>query len=136
MDVQVELNEIGAAAFTASSYRPGPVTHIVLFHYAETATADERAEVSRRFHELATTERDGERYITSIESGAQLSGEVEPGGFDEAFVVRFASLGDRNFYVGEPIVTDPAFFDEPHARFKDFVAPLLAPDGVLVFDFQ
>ena len=136
MDVQAELQEMGPAAFTASSYRPGAVTHIVLFRYAESISTAERAEVSRRFHELVTTERDGARYIRSIESGAQLSGEVEPGGFDEAFVVRFASLGDRNFYVGEPIVTDPDFFDEPHARFKDFVAPLLAPDGVLVFDFQ
>ena len=134
--LQAELETVGAVAFTARGYRPGIVTHIVLFRYAESTSAEQRAEVSRRFHALADTERDGARYIVSIDSGEQVSGEVEPSGYDEAFVVRFASLGDRNFYVGEPIVSDPAFFDEPHARFKEFAAPQLAEAGVLVFDFQ
>jgi hypothetical protein len=44
-----------------------------------------------------------------------------------------ASQGDRNFYVGEPIVADPAHFDHEHAAFKAFVGPLLA--GAQVFDF-
>lgn len=131
-----ELGRIGVARFTARDYAIGTVVHIVLFRFDSAVGDEERAEVGRRFHALAAAERDGEPYIVSIVSGPQLSGEVEPGGFELAFVVTFASLGDRNYYVGEPIVADPAFFDPVHAQFKSFVGPLLAPvDGVLVFDF-
>ena len=55
-----------------------------------------------------------------------------------AFVVRFASEGDRNFYVGAPIVTDPAYCDRQHHAFKGIVGPRLDRQGagVLVFDFR
>jgi len=129
-----ELAEVGTAGFTASDYRPGRVIHIVLFRFADAATAEERADVARRFEGLVTSKRDGRPYIRSIDSGPQLSGEVAPGGYDIGFVVEFASLGDRNFYVGEPVVSDPAYFDHDHADFKAFVGPRL--DGVQVFDLQ
>jgi hypothetical protein len=135
-DLRAELEAVGVDRFTARDYRPGTVTHIVLFKYAPAATEADRAEVARRFHALAATDRGGAPYIVSITSGAQRSGEAAPGGFEHGFVVTFSSFGDRNFYVGEPIVTDPEFYDRVHAEFKEFVGPLLAPPGdVLVFDF-
>ncbi|WP_394770675.1 Dabb family protein [Lacisediminihabitans sp.] len=135
-DLRAELEAVGVDRFTARDYRPGTVVHIVLFRYTAAATEAHRAEVARRFHALAATERRGAPYISSITSGTQQSGEVAPGGFEHGFVVTFSSLGDRNFYVGEPIVTDPEFYDRVHAEFKQFVGPLLAPGGVLVFDFS
>lgn len=136
-ELQLESRTVGLERFTARDYRPGPVTHIVLFGYAPTTTDEQKADVARRFHALADTERDGSPYIVSITSGAQISGETAPGGFDYGFVVTFASLGDRNYYVGEPVVTDPAFYDPVHHEFKAFVGPLLrkGSDGALVFDF-
>jgi hypothetical protein len=128
-----ELAEVGPEQFTAHDYRRGTVRHIVLFKFAGTASEADRSELSHRFHALADTERDGQRYIVSIESGDQISGEVEPDGFEVGFLVTFSSQGDRNFYVGEPVVADPAYLDQEHAAFKAFAGPLLA--GVQVFDF-
>jgi hypothetical protein len=48
----------------------------------------------------------------------------------------FSSKGDRNFYVGKPIVTDAKFFDAVHQKFKDFVGPFVAATaGAFVVDF-
>lgn len=136
-ELQEESRAVGLERFTARDYRPRLVTHIVLFAFAPTTTDEQKADVARRFHALADTPRDGSPYIVSITSGAQISGEVAPGGLEYGFVVTFASLGDRNFYVGEPVVTDPAFFDPVHHEFKSFVGPLLreGSECVLVFDF-
>lgn len=128
-DLLAELDRIGVEQFTATDYRRGRVLHLVLFAFGVEVTDAQKAEAAERFEALAASAR-----IRSIESGAQLSGEVDPGGFELAFVVTFDSLGDRNFYVGEPIVTDPAFFDAAHADFKSFVGPLLR--SVEVFDFM
>ena len=51
------------------------------------------------------------------------------------------ALRDRNYYVGNPVVTDSRFFDPAHQAFKEFVGPLLDKDasgnvnGALVFDY-
>ncbi len=52
-------------------------------------------------------------------------------------MLTFSSEGDRNLYLGGPLIADPARIDHQHAAFKEFVGPLLAadPHGVLVFDF-
>jgi hypothetical protein len=45
--------------------------------------------------------------------------------------------GDRNFYVGQPIVTDSKHFDAAHQRFKDFVGPFLqTTQGAFVVDYK
>jgi hypothetical protein len=134
---------IGFAAFTASNYNPGPVKHIVLFHYKDSTTAAQKEEVKQRFLALQQlAQRGGQPYIESIETGAQNSGEGVDQGLEQGFIVTFRSEGDRNFYVGQPIVTDPAFYDPAHQAFKDFVGPLILetvepanPPGVLVVDF-
>jgi hypothetical protein len=133
-----ELDEVGIATFTARDYKPGELVHVVLFRFAADAPQGTRRDVADRFLSLASSPRhDGKPYILSIEAGAQHSGEpAAEHGFEVAFVVRFASEGDRNYYVGAPIVTDPGHLDAAHDRFKQFVGPLLDPQaGVLVFDF-
>lgn len=111
----------------------------MLFRFHSGVTTEQRHEVVRRFRALADSPHpDGSGpYIVSIASGTQTSGEGAGHGFEVGFVLRFASEGDRNFYVGAPLVTDPAFQDQPHAAFKEFVGPLLegSGNGALVFDF-
>ncbi|MCU1507782.1 MAG: Dabb family protein [Glaciihabitans sp.] len=136
---RAELDAVGVERFTERDYRPGLVTHVVLFRFAADATSDDIAEVGRRFHALAATTRaDGEPYILSVVSGEQQSSEDAGHGFQWAFAVGFASFGDRNYYIGRPVVEAPGFYDEEHDGFKSWVGPFLAPgdDGVLVFDFQ
>ncbi|RIJ00001.1 Dabb family protein, partial [Clavibacter michiganensis subsp. insidiosus] len=98
-----------------------------------------RDEVERRFRALAGSPHpDGSGpYIRSLHAGRQSSPEGVGRGFELGFVLTFSSEGDRNLYLGEPLIADPARIDAQHASFKEFVRPLLAPDprGVLVFDF-
>jgi len=94
----------------------------------------QRDEVIGRFLALADAKRDGARYMESMTGGPPMGGESLESGFEQGFVLTFASAGDRNYYVGEPVISDSRFFDPVHAEFERFVGPLLAPDGVLVFD--
>jgi hypothetical protein len=130
------LRRIGPAAFTARDYRPGLVRHVVLFRYRTDVTRAERREVVRRFLALRQQcRRGGWPYIVSIEQGGQISGEAAGGPFEQGFVVTFRSEGDRNYYVGQPVVTDAAYYDPAHEAFKAFVGPLLDRNGVTVFDY-
>ncbi|PIJ49401.1 stress responsive alpha-beta barrel [Erwinia sp. OLTSP20] len=130
---------IGEAAFTAKDYKPRLVKHIVLFKYKPDVTAAQRDEVVSRFMSLSHSVRPGESspYILYIVEGVQNSGEGADNGFEQGFIVTFKSEGDRNYYVGKPLVKTPGYYDEAHDAFKQFVAPLLSKDnGVLVFDFS
>ncbi|WP_011579529.1 MULTISPECIES: Dabb family protein [Chelativorans] len=132
-----ELREVGAATFTSPDYKPGLIRHIVLFRYKAGTTENQREEIRIRFMDLAkSATRNGKPYIVLIESGKQSSGEGVAGGFEEAFVVTFSSEGDRNYYVGAPVVKETRYFDPQHQKFKEFVGPYLADGGVLVFDFK
>jgi hypothetical protein len=127
-----------AATITATNYHSGPVEHVVLFHYKDDVTPTQKGEVAKRFLALQQEcQRDGHPYVLSIKAGAQNSGEGVAQGFEEGFEVEFASEGDRNYYVGQPVVTDSHHYDPAHQAFKDFVGPLLSDkNGVLVFDFD
>ena len=130
--------EIGSNAFTSHTYNPGNIKHIVIFKYKDSVTPKQKKDVIQRFLHLQKSKRPGEKspYIVSIITGSQNSGEKASMGFEQAFIVTFCSEGDRNYYVGTPVVSDPAYYDRNHAEFKKFVAPLLADNnGVLVFDF-
>jgi hypothetical protein len=136
-ELQGESSAVGVEQFTARDYRPQSVRHIVLFRFRSQVSESQRREVAARFAMLIQSPRsDGRPYIESIDIGSQMSGEGAGHGFDLGVVVTFGSLGDRNYYVGSPVVEDPRYFDQQHAAFKDFVGPLLAEDnaGVLVFD--
>lgn len=128
--------QVGYAQFTAADWHVGTVRHMVMFRYKKDATTAQRAEVSGRFLHLAQDSRrpDGRPVVVSIETGFQNSGEGVEGGLQQAFLVTFRSEGDRNYYVGKPVVTDPAFFDPAHEAFKEFAGPYL--DKVMVFDYD
>ena len=128
--------QVGYAQFTAADWHVGTVRHMVMFRYKKDATTAQRAEVSGRFLHLAQDSRrpDGRSVVVSIETGFQNSGEGVEGGLQQAFLVTFRSEGDRNYYVGKPVVTDPAFFDPAHEAFKEFAGPYL--DKVMVFDYD
>ena len=133
-----ERDAIGEAAFTAPGYRTGVIVHIVLLRFAPGVPAGERLDARRRFLALGDAcRRGGSRYILDIVAGEPNGGEGAERGFEQGFVLRFGSEGDRNYYVGTPVVSDPACCDPAHDAFKRSIGPLLAdgPDGVLVFDF-
>jgi hypothetical protein len=123
------------SVITAPDYHPGLLRHIVLFQYSEATTPQQRQETEQRFHSLAESKRQGRRYIASIESGVQNSPEGLHRGLEHGFIVTFESEGDRNYYLGEPLITNPACYDPIHHEFKRFVVQHVSPTGVLVFDF-
>ncbi|MBZ5795245.1 Dabb family protein [Burkholderia contaminans] len=130
------LRQVGARAFTASDYRVGTVRHLVLLRFAERVPVALQREAVAAFLTLRDTcVRDGRPYIRSIEHGLQSSGEGADRGFEHAFLMSFDSEGDRNYYIGEPIVDDPLYYDLQHHAFKADIGPLLDPQRVLAFDY-
>jgi hypothetical protein len=122
---------------TDRAYRRGAVRNIVLFRYRPGTSEADLQQVRDRFHALQSSHRDGEPYILGIESGHQNSPEGLGQGFQRAFIVSFASEGDRNYYLGEPLITDPDLYDPMHHAFKTFIGSHLDPHqgSALVFDF-
>lgn len=137
--LSLKSKETGRKMFTSHNYNPGIIKHIVLFRYKDKVTSEQKNEVIQRFLKLRDSKRPGEQrpYVISITMGSQNSGEKASMGFEQAFIVTFGSEGDRNYYVGTPVVEEPAYYDQNHAEFKNFVGPLLENNhGVLVFDFN
>ncbi|BEN62134.1 MULTISPECIES: Dabb family protein [Serratia] len=134
-----QRESIGNAVFTASDYKPGLLKHIVLFKFNQEISQAQKDDVANRFLSLKRTIRSGDTspYILSIVDGMQNSGEGASDGFEMGFIVTFKSEGDRNYYVGRPLVDECDYYDEDHDEFKRFVRPLLDDEhGVLVFDFS
>ncbi|MFT8719727.1 Dabb family protein [Acetobacter sp.] len=129
------LAEVGAERFTAPDFHLGNVRHMVMFRFRQSATPEQRRQVTEHFMALAKESRrpDHSSVVVSIETGAQNSGESSDLGLERAYLVTFRSEGDRNFYVGQPVVTDSHYFDAAHEAFKAFAKPYLAK--VVVFDF-
>ena len=125
-------------SLTSPDHKPGPVRHIVLFRYRDDVNAKDLEKIEQEFHELQTSKRDGRPYILSIESGPQNSPEGLGQGFHQAYIVSFASQGDRNYYVGEPLITNPALYDPMHHAFKSFITNYISgqESSVLVFDLH
>lgn len=123
---------------TRSDYKPGIIRHIVLFRYREDIDETNQRHIEQRFRELQASTRNGRRYILSIESGTQNSPEGLGQGYQQAYIVSFASQGDRNYYVGKPLISDPALYDPTHHAFKSFIAAFISeqPSSVVVFDFS
>jgi Stress responsive A/B Barrel Domain len=126
---------VGIETFTSVHYKPGMIRHIVIFKYRDSVTSSQKDEVRRRFLALKDEAKiNGKRYIRSIESGDQMSGEGADRGLEQIFLVTFCSEGSRNYYVGTPIINNPNYYDPAHADFKDFVGPLLS--DVVVVDYR
>ena len=134
-----ECHAVGAATFTSATYKVGAIKHIVLLRYKSAVTLAQKEEIKQRFFDLKNTaQRHGKPYIDSIVGGEQMSGEGLGGGFDHGFIVTFKSEGDRNYYVGSPIVSASSYYDSAHESFKKYISPLLDLErgGALVFDFH
>lgn len=148
MVIDAQMNGAGTSrpsddVFTAASYDPGRTLHLVLFRYQSKVTLEQKKEVMRRFLALKDSPRqdNGQPYILFVYGG--FKDYVLPSGleFEQGYILGFKSGGDRNYYEGAPIVTDPKFFDLKHQDFKNFVGPLLhktndVVDGVLVLDYK
>jgi hypothetical protein len=127
---------------TKEDYHTGVVRHFVSFKFDHKVTPSEKKEVVKKF--LALKEeclRNNMPYITSIETGKANSPEGVDQGMEIGFLVSFKSEGDRNYYVGSPLIPVKYInlYDHAHEKFKNFIGPLLAtpivPKGVFVFDF-
>jgi hypothetical protein len=131
-----------AKRLTDPSYNPGRVRHIVTFKFDPSVTQTKTKEIIERFVALKNLGlRSGTPYIESIEVGKANSFEGADQGMQVGFIVTFRSEGDRNYYVGQPLI-DKKFrnlYDPAHLEFKNLVGTLLAtpvvPNGVFVFDF-
>lgn len=127
---------VGVARFTASDYEPGVVRHIVLVRFKPGVTAAQRQTIIQAYLDLQKQSlRNGKPYIQSIETGPQISGEGAGHGYEQAFITTFSSQGDRNYFIGTPVVTDAHYYEAAHATFKKIFKPLLAKDGLVSFDF-
>lgn len=128
------LKKVGVEKFTSPDFNAGELRYIVLFCFKKNVTEFERREVTKRFMALAQQSKrpDGKAVITSIETGSQNSnGNTD---MDQGYIVTFNSEGDRNYYVGRPLISDPHFFDIAHDRFKAFAGNYL--EKAIVFDFK
>lgn len=135
------LAELGPQGFTDTNYKPGLIRHLVLFRYENSVTPEQKQEIKERFLALQKScKRNGHEYILSIETGTQNSGEGVDQNLEQGFMVTFKSEGDRNYYVGQPVLADSNFYDPAHQAFKEFVGQFLHtpinPTGVVVFDFK
>lgn len=131
-----EEQQVGVAAFTAPTYKPGTVHHVVLMRFRDGVNAAQQQKTIDQFLALQKQAmRDGKPYIESIETGPQTSGEGASHGLQQAFIVTFASEGDRNYFIGTPIVTDAQHYDPAHEAFKKVFLPVLVKSSFTSFDF-
>lgn len=140
--IESPVSRARAKEMTASNYKPGALQHVVVFKFKNDVTEGQIEQTKIRFLELQKKcVRKGHPYIKSLQAGRANSYEGADQGKQIGFIVTFASEGDRNFYVGQPLIDaqDAAYYDKAHVEFKNFVGPLLAtpvvPEGVFVFDF-
>ncbi|KAF1926097.1 stress responsive A/B barrel domain-containing protein [Didymella exigua CBS 183.55] len=103
-------------------------THIVLLQFKETATSFAVKEITSRFFGLkkSCVHPDTRRpYVLSITGGKDTSSEGLQDGLSHAFILRFTSKDDRDYYVKD----DPA-----HKAFKEAAAAVV--EKTVVVDFQ
>ncbi|KAJ4315193.1 hypothetical protein N0V94_006072 [Neodidymelliopsis sp. IMI 364377] len=103
-------------------------THVVLFQFKEATSAFAVKEITSKFFGLKKSciHPDTRRpYILSITGGKDISIEGLQNGMSHAFILRFNSNEERDYYVKE----DPA-----HQAFKDAAAAVV--EKTLVVDFQ
>lgn len=138
---KINRNQYGR--LTEAQFNPGIVRHFVAFKFKKNIDQVQINKVVSNFLALKTLcVKNGKPYILSIEVGKANSFEGAEQGKQIGFLVTFKSEGDRNYYVGQPLIPENEidFYDPAHLRFKNFVGPLLetpiVPNGVFVFDFS
>jgi len=103
-------------------------THVVLFQFKETATSFAVKEITSKFFGLKKScvhPDTRSPYILSITGGIDNSIEGLQNGVSHAFILRFSSIEERDYYVK----SDPA-----HQAFKDAAAAVV--EKTIVVDFQ
>lgn len=134
--LHAQIAQVGLAAFTAADYKPGVVHHVVMIRFKSGVDQAKRASIIEQFMAMQKSAvRDGRHYIVSAETGPQISGEGASHGLEQAFIFTFASQGDRNYFIGTPVVNDPKYYEPVHAAFKKVLIPTLAKNGLVSFDF-
>ncbi|KAJ6618245.1 hypothetical protein B0H10DRAFT_2029947 [Mycena sp. CBHHK59/15] len=104
------------------------VVHIVLFKLKSSLSDTEKKEFCDDMLSLRTTcvhPMSNQAYIVSSSGGEDNSPEGMQGGFTHGFVVEFASLADRDYYLSK----DPA-----HQEFVKTNSPRF--DDVRVLDYE
>ncbi|MDR0253142.1 MAG: Dabb family protein [Brucellaceae bacterium] len=135
--LQDEQKSVSTEVFTSRCYKPGIIRHIILMRYSPEITEAQRQATIQRFMSLKETElRNGKPYIVDIEYGEQNSGEGADHNYEYAFIVTFKSEGDRNYYVGYPIVSDRKYTSYSVEKFKEFAKSFINESQFLVFDYK
>ncbi|KAF2117585.1 stress responsive A/B barrel domain-containing protein [Lophiotrema nucula] len=120
-------------AWVLDAFVPEPqvipyISHIVLFQFKKGTNQVTIKEINSKLLALKKScIHPGTHlpYIVSITGGKDISIESKQDGFTHAFILRFYSKEDRNYYVEK----DPA-----HKQFKDAAASVI--EKVQVLDFQ
>lgn len=115
----------------------GFVRHIVTFRFNETVTAQQQAEIMSNYTALKDicTLPNGQLYIVSFEGGIPNSREGFQQQMQQAYIVSFKNIHDRDYFVGRPFTTP---YDPHHDAFKKYVGPFLRQPietGLIVIDF-
>lgn len=142
MDESKPVSREVAVAITERDYCPCHLFHFVSFNFKDGANATLIEEATERVLSLKTTcLRDGEQYLDVV-AGTPNSYEGQDQGHQLGFVMTFDSQGDRNFYVGAPLISeeDSDLYDPVHDAFKKWVSPYLDVENemvpfVFVYDF-
>lgn len=99
----------------------GKIVHVVAFKYKKAVTEAKQKEIAAALVALKGTIPQ----IVSVEHGKNVSKEGFDKGYNELFVVTFASEKDRDIYLEHP----------KHKEFAKLLDGILADKGVFVFDF-
>ena len=107
--------ESGASAGKAK----GPVRHVVMFKFKDTATPEQIKAVEEGFRALPSKIPS----VKEFEWGTNISAENKSEGFTHCFFLTFADEAGRDAYLPNPA----------HQEFAKSLGPVL--DKVLVFDY-
>ena len=113
-----------SAAFplsAADAPAKGKIVHVVAFKYKKAVTDAKQKEIADALVAL----KKQIPQIISVDHGRNVSKEGFDKGFQELFIVTFASEKDRDIYLEHP----------KHKEFAKLLDGLLADKGVFVFDY-
>ena len=108
-------------AVAADAPAKGKIVHVVAFKFKKAVTDAKKKEVEDAFAAL----KEKIPQIVSLQHGANISKEGFEHGFQQAYVVTFASEKDRDTYLEH----------DAHKKFGKLLDGILADKGVFVFDF-
>ncbi len=127
-----------SSAVQTVSPNAGVVHHIVTFRFADSVTADQKRSVITNYTSLflkCVRPGTNQPYILGFDGGVPNSKEGFDQLMEQLFLMTFANISDKNYFVGRPFQQD---YDPYHDAFKAFVGPFLRTPiatGLFVFDF-